>query len=285
MQAADVVEPSGDDEASAGATSPTRGRALTRAGTTFTRGLLGVVGFTLLLEIFTRSGLVDPAYFPYASSVLGTLIDLLQDGRFLAEVGWTLFAWVLAMTISIGIAVPLGVAIGLSDVVYRATLMPIETLRPLPAVALIPLAILVFGAGTTAKVLLALMATLWPILFNTIYGTHDVDPVATDTARSFRLPRHAVLTRVILPSAAPFVLTGVRISASLALIVLVGLELVAGTTHGIGSFILSASMAGDMRVVLAGATVAGLVGVVINALLGSIETRAFAWAHARTGDG
>lgn len=247
------------------------------------RGTVGVLGFLVMAEAVTRSSLVDPNYFPYASSVIGALVDLLRDGAFLVEVGWTLWAWVLAMIVSVLVAVPLGVAIGTSTYVSRATLVPIEILRPLPAVALIPLAILVLGAGTTAKVLLALMATLWPILFNTIYGTHDVDPIAKDTARSFRIPRRAMFVRVVLPSAAPFIMTGVRVSASLALIVLVGLELVAGTTNGIGSFVLQASMAGDMRTVLAGATVAGVVGVLINAVLAALERRFFGWRQLRSG--
>jgi NitT/TauT family transport system permease protein len=247
------------------------------------RGAAGVLGFLVTVEAVTRSRLVDPDYFPYASSVIGALLELLREGAFLAEVGWTLWAWLLAMVISVIVAVPLGIAIGSSAYVSRATLVPIELLRPLPAVALIPLAILVLGAGTTSKVLLALMATLWPILFNTIYGTHDVDPVAKDTARSFRIPGHARLLRVVLPSAAPFIMTGVRVSASLALIVLVGLELVAGTTNGIGSFILQASMAGDMSTVLAGATVAGVIGVFINAALAALERRFFGWRQLRSG--
>ncbi len=270
------------DLASAPPEAP-RGRGGSRSAR-LRRGATGIVAFLLLLELITRSGLVDAAYFPPASTVIGRLVELVLDPAFLADVGWTLLAWVLAMAASILIAVPLGIVIGLSETMYRVTLMPIELLRPLPAVALIPLAILVLGAGTMSKVLLTLMATLWPILFNTVYGTHDVDPVATDTARSFRLPRRAVIARVVLPSAAPFVLTGVRISASLALIVLVGLELVAGTTTGIGSFILAASLTGDMGVVLAGACVAGIVGVVINAGLARIERQAFSWAYASTGE-
>lgn len=285
LPAEDRAEAQHRDHSPAAAADPVPPDGLWTSSRRVRRGASGVVAFMLVMELVTRSGLVDPAYFPHASTVLGRLGLLLTDTAFLSDVGWTLWAWVLAMSLSILIAVPLGVAIGLSEVVYRTTLMPIEILRPLPAVALIPLAILVLGAGTTSKVLLSMMATLWPILFNTIYGTHAVDPVAKDTARSFRMPRHAVLTRVILPSAAPFVLTGIRVSASLALIVLVGLELVAGTTTGIGSFILGASLTGDMGIVLAGAAVAGIVGVAINGCLSTLERRTFAWAYASTGDG
>src|SRR5690606_26463328 len=105
----------------------------------------------------------------------------------------------------------------------------------IPSVALIPLAILILGQGTDMKVALVIYASVWPILFNTIYGVRDVDPVAKETARTFRLNRFGVLTRVSLPWAAPFAATGIRISAAIALIVTISAELLAGSASGIGS--------------------------------------------------
>jgi NitT/TauT family transport system permease protein len=101
------------------------------------------------------------------------------------------------------ISIPLGVLIGTSHLAYRMVSPLIEFMRPIPSVALIPLGILLWGHGFSMKVILVAYATIWPILFNTVYGVHDVDPIAVQTARCFGLKRRAILRRINLPSAAP----------------------------------------------------------------------------------
>jgi NitT/TauT family transport system permease protein len=244
------------------------------------RGLVGALLFFVAAEGFTRLEIVDPRYLPYASEIGERMLELLGNGEFMGEVWATLYGWTLALALAMAIAVPLGIALGSSSFTYRATSAVIEVMRPIPAVALIPLAILVWGSGTETKVILVTYATVWPILYNTIYGVHDVDAVAVESARAFGLRRGAILRRVVFPSAAPFVLTGIRISASIGLIVIVGTELVAGTTTGIGAYILAVGAAGDdVDVVLAGAAIAGLLGVIINIGFGVLDRRAFGWAH------
>lgn len=246
------------------------------------RGLGGAVAFFVAAEAFTRAEIVDPKYLPYASTVVRRMAELLGDGAFMSQVWATLYGWAMALGLAIAIAVPLGMALGSSSVTYRATSAVIEVMRPIPAVALIPLAVLVWGSGTLTKVILVAYATVWPILYNTIYGVHDVDAVAVESARAFGLGRLAILRRVVFPSAAPFVLTGIRISASIGLIVIVGTELVAGTSNGIGAYILAVGTAGnDVDVVLAGAAVAGLLGVLVNIGFGALDRRLFAWAHRK----
>lgn len=249
------------------------------------RGFLGVLAFFLFAEGFTRLEVVDPGYLPYASTVLVRCFELASDPGFLLEVAWTLYGWALALALAILIAVPAGVALGSSRLTYAATAALVDVLRPIPAVALLPLVILIWGQGTAMKVVLVTFATVWPILFNTIYGVHDVDPVATETARSFGLGIWSRLRRVVLPSAAPFVLTGIRVAASLGLVVIVGAELVAGATSGIGAFILVAGSAGDdVAAVLAGAAIAGVLGLAINEFLAYADRRIFAWARQADGD-
>ena len=156
----------------------------------------------------------------------------------------------------------------------------IEFMRPIPSVAIIPLGMILWGQGLAMKVILVTYATLWPILYNTIYGVHEVDPIALQTARSFGLRSMAVLRRITLPSAAPFIFTGIRISASLGLIVVVGAELLASADRGIGSFILFASSSGgQMDTVLAAASIGGLLGLVINGILSSLDHRLFGWRY------
>ena len=153
-----------------------------------------------------------------------------------------------------------------------------EFLRPIPSVALIPLAILLFGQGLQLKTALIVYACTWPVLFNTIYGVQDVDPLAKDTARSFGFGRPAILARVTLPAATPFIATGVRVAAAIALILAISTELLAGAAGGIGTFILKESSGGEHAdLVYAATAMTGVLGLVLNWALLTLERRALAW--------
>jgi NitT/TauT family transport system permease protein len=257
-----------------------RGRPIVMHAGAAARVATGILVFFLILEFITRLELVPPLYLPRASTVVHRMAELLADPKFLKNVLATLEAWAAGLALSTLITVPLGIWIGTSDIASKMTAPVIEFMRPIPSVALIPIGILLWGQGFAMKVILVAYATSWPILFNTIYGVHDVDPIAVQTARCFGLDRLAVLVRITLPSAAPFIFTGLRISASIGLIVVVGAELLASADSGIGSYILFVSLnGGHMDSVLAGAAIAGMVGAIINGLLGVIDRRAFAWRY------
>jgi NitT/TauT family transport system permease protein len=242
------------------------------------RGLIGAAVLFAILEILTRAELVNPTYLPPASVVLVTTVQLLFDPEFLLNVGATMVAWSIGMIVASLVAIPLGLLLGSSWRSYLAATTAIEFLRPIPSVALIPLAILLMGRGLDMRVALITYASTWPILFNTIYGIREVDPVARDTARAFGFGRLAILWRVSLPSAAPFVYTGLRISAAIALILAISTELIAGGGPGIGTWMLANSQTGVPRELLyAGIVVSGLLGLAINSVMVSGERRLFAW--------
>ena len=250
-----------------------------RAATAF-RVALGIFVFFLILEFVTRLELVPPIYLPRASTVVHRMVELLQDPKFLEHVLATLHAWAVGLALATLISVPIGILIGTSELAYKMSSPLIEFMRPIPSVALIPLGILLWGQGFPMKVILVAYATTWPILFNTVYGVHDVDPIAVQTARCFGLKQVAILRHISLPSAAPFIFTGIRISASIGLIVVIGAELLASADSGIGSYILFVSSSGgQMDSVLAGAAIAGIVGALINSVLGLIDRHFFAWRY------
>jgi len=154
----------------------------------------------------------------------------------------------------------------------------VEFLRPIPSVALIPLVIVLLGTGAETKITLAVYASIWPLLFNTIYAMSEIDPVQVDTARAFGLSRSRTLWTVRLPHAAPFVMTGVRISASIALILVVSTELLAGGSGGLGKVIFDAGSGGGRAdVVLSAVLVAGTIGFVANAALEKVQQRWLGW--------
>ncbi|MBK0418890.1 ABC transporter permease [Leucobacter sp. CSA1] len=242
------------------------------------RGAVGVVVALLLLELVSRVGIIPSDLLPPVSRVLADTGGLLVNPGFLGDVGATIAAWALGLGIAILVAVPLGLILGSFRVAYEASSTVVEFLRPIPSVALIPLAILVFGQGTEMKVALAVYAAIWPVFFNTVYGVRDVDPVTKDTAKSFRLSPLGTLWHVGMRHAGPFIFTGIRISAAIALIVTISAELLAGSSSGIGAFILrTSSGGGDTALVFAGTIVAGLLGIIINWLLQLVERRMFAW--------
>ena len=252
---------------------------LSRAATAF-RVVFGIFIFFLILELVTRLELVPPIYLPRASTVVRRMVELLQDPKFLSHVVATLHAWAVGLALATLISVPIGILIGTSELAYKMTSPLIEFMRPIPSVALIPLGILLWGQGFSMKVILVAYAATWPILFNTLYGVHDVDPIAVQTARCFGLKQAAILRRISLPSAAPFIFTGIRISAAIALIVVIGAELLASADSGIGSYILFVSSnGGQMDSVLAGAAIAGIIGALINSALGLIDRRLFGWRY------
>ena len=252
---------------------------LSLAATAF-RVVLGIFIFFLILELVTRLELVPPIYLPRASTVVRRMVELLQDPKFLGHVVATLYAWGVRLGLATLISVPIGILIGTSELAYKMTSPLIEFMRPIPSVALIPLGILLWGQGFSMKIILVAYAATWPILFNTLYGVHDVDPIAVQTARCFGLKQAAIVRRISLPSAVPFIFTGIRISAGIALIVVIGAELLASADSGIGSYILFVSSnGGQMDSVLAGAAIAGIIGALINSALGLIDRRLFGWRY------
>jgi NitT/TauT family transport system permease protein len=252
-----------------------------RLGGPIVRGAIGVVLFLGAGEVIGRIGLVSREDLPPTSDVLRALWQMLTEEGFASDVLITTGNWLAGLAVAILIGVPAGLLLGSVPMLNAASRLAIDFLRPIPSVALIPLAILLFGTGTDMRVFVMVFASIWPILFNTIYGLKEVDPLAKETARSFGAGRLRVALGVSLPSAAPFVLTGIRLGATIALILEITAELLAGGGGGgIGKVInVATSGFGRMDVVLAATLVAGVIGLLANAILEFVSRRGFAWAH------
>jgi ABC-type nitrate/sulfonate/bicarbonate transport system permease component len=241
-----------------------------------------VAGVLALFEILPRIGVLPRDHFPPISETLSTLVEQLGEGSFWEAVYNTLQGWALGLGIAAALAIPIGIVIGSSRLLYRASRGVIEFLRPIPSVALIPLAILIYGTGLKSKVFLAAFASFWQLLVATLYGVQDVDPVATDTARSFGLSRFQRLFRVTLPSAIPYVATGVRIASAVSLILTVTAELVIGSA-GLGRSINLARSGGNEELMYALILATGILGLLLNTILVRAERRVLHWhpSHRR----
>jgi ABC-type nitrate/sulfonate/bicarbonate transport system permease component len=170
----------------------------------------------------------------------------------------------------------LGIAIGRSATLSGYLSPVIHFGRSVPAVALITVFIAIFKVGTQMEVAFIAFGALWPILLNTIDGARSVDALQVETARAFRLPASQRLTRLIVPATLPRFFAGLRISVSLALVLMVIAELT-GSTSGIGYQMSLASTEFDLTGLWAGIVLLGILGYVLNAAVLGVEHRLLAW--------
>jgi ABC-type nitrate/sulfonate/bicarbonate transport system permease component len=227
-------------------------------------------------ELLSRANVLPRQAFPPISVIAATLARALAGTELWTDVAQTLEGWALGLALAALLAVPLGILIGSWRLAYVMARPLIEFLRPIPSVALIPLAVLVYGTGLHTKLFLVTFASFWPILFQAIYGVQDVDPVALDTARSFGLGPLRRLYGVTLPSAAPYLATGLRISSAVALILAVTAELVVGAP-GLGKTMNAAQAGGAYPLMYALIAVAGLLGLLLNVAFRALERRLLRW--------
>jgi ABC-type nitrate/sulfonate/bicarbonate transport system permease component len=237
-------------------------------------------GTTLLLlvviEMFARAGAIEPEVLPAPSRIASGLVGMLDDREFWSQLGKTLSAWAIGLLASIVIAVPFGLLIGALPWLFEWVHAVIEFLRPIPPVALIPLAVLIYGPTTDMKIFLIVAASIWPLLFQTLYGIRDVDRVLDETSRAFRLGWWLRVRYVFLPSTLPYLVTGLRISATIALIVTIASELVSGAP-GLGSGIRFAQFAAATVDAWALILTVGALGLAINAAFRAAERKLLHW--------
>ena len=175
-----------------------------------------------------------------------------------------------------------GVVIGSLRGLRAATASTIEFLRPIPSVALIPIAVLLYGAQLRSTLLLVVYAAFWPVLVQVLHGVADVDPVARDTALSYRFTPWAKIRYLVLPTALPYIMTGLRLSAAVALILAITAELVIGAP-GLGKEIGVAMASSAVPTMYALILVIGVFGVVVNVAFRSARAPRAGLAHRRCG--
>ncbi|MFS0717595.1 ABC transporter permease [Arthrobacter sp. 1P04PC] len=239
-------------------------------------GLAGIFGFLATWELIPRLGLIDAKYLPPASEVVMALVRDLGLTAFWVSVGETMKAWFLGLVLAIVLAVVLGFVIGSSTFLRRATNSTVEFLRPIPSVALIPLAVLLFGVKLESSLMLITYAAFWQVLIQVLYGVADVDMVANNTAKTYGLGPLARIRYVVFPTALPYLMTGVRLAATVALVLAITAELVIGSP-GLGREIALAQSGGAISGMYALVLATGLIGVVINALMRLIEKKTLSW--------
>ncbi|HEX5400698.1 MAG TPA: ABC transporter permease subunit [Pseudonocardiaceae bacterium] len=245
------------------------------------RGLAGLVGLFLVWEIVNRTGIVDSFLLPAPTGVIARIFTLFGESDFVAALVATLLTWVLSLGITLLVAVPLGLLLGSLPGVRTAAGAVIEFIRPIPAVALIPVSTVLLGAGPVTTITLAVFAGTWPVLFGVVAAIRETDPMLLETARVFGLRRFAVAARVRLPAVARATVIGFRVSVALELIIIVSVGLITAIDGGLGAYLWNAGQAvGDTTTVLAGTVIIGAIGYVVNLLL--VAAQNLPWLHPIT---
>ncbi|MBY0098374.1 ABC transporter permease [Mesobacillus maritimus] len=235
-----------------------------------------------LWEVAPRMGLVDQTFFPPFSIVAEGWWGLAVSGdlydHFLASILRSLSGFGLAILIGI----PLGLVIGWYPLANELLNPVLELFRNTAALALLPVFILLLGIGETSKIAIVIFACLFPILLNTINAVRNVDLLLIRSAKSMGLGSTQLFYKVILPASIPTIFTGIRMSGSASILVLIAAEMV-GAKEGLGYLISYTQMNFQIPEMYAGIITIALLGLILNFMLVSIEKKLSKWKENANG--
>jgi NitT/TauT family transport system permease protein len=243
------------------------------------RRFVALAAFAVLLgawELAGRAGWISPIFLPRPGTILGALGDLVRSGALAEHLGASLFRIAAGWTLGSALGFAAGLAIGLFSLARSAGIPIVSALFPIPKIALLPLMILWLGIGEASKVATIALGVFFPTVI-AVYAAVDAVPRnLIRMAQSFGVPPAAILRKVVLPGAWPAILSGFRITASIALILVVSAEMI-GAQRGIGQFVLQAGNLMIPEDLLAGIVVLSALGLGIGALIGTIERATTRW--------
>jgi len=241
----------------------------------------GLILFALAaVELTVRTGRVNPALIPAPTAVAQRVVTIVGRGELFAPLGTTLYLLFIAYFAASALAVVVGLLMGRFVPFYNLLEPLVEVLRPLPKPALLPPLILFLGLGDTMKLTVIGLGVFFPVLINTVQGVRGFEPTLVDTGRTFRCGRTALLLRIVLPAATPFILAGMRIALGLGLILVVIAEMLAGN-GGVGYLIIDMQRSFRVQDMYAWIVILALLGYALNALFVRIERHFIHWSLAR----
>ncbi len=237
----------------------------------------GIIGFFLLWEIAPRVGLVDGQFIPPLSAVAIAIGKLAANGELFIHIAASLQRTFIGLAMAVALAVPAGFLLGGVFPGMSRQMRPLlRILGQVNAFSLFPIFILFFGIGEVAKISIIFWSSIWPVLFTTIAGIQQIDPLYIKSARSMGADRLTIFSKVILPGTAPVIFTGIRTGASYAFLMLIAAEMI-GASAGLGWIILNSAMNNIMPRLFAGTIIIALLGMGINYLLHWLEESFVGW--------
>lgn len=238
------------------------------------RGLVVPVLLILAAEVAARVSHLQSDSLAAPSQIIRAGLDALSDGSLLRATGETLACAALGLAIGFGSGLVLGIFLGLSKPLDRLLEVTIETVRPIPAVALIPIALLTFGFGYRMEYATIAFATVWPTLVLTRAAIASVEPRLFEVARALCLSLAAQIFKIIIPAALPRIFLALRLCVGIALIVAVTVEISANTI-GLGHMMMQAGQSLHPDIMLAFLVWVGVLGWGMNALMMAAQRHLF----------
>lgn len=237
---------------------------------TVLKGLAGLAVLVGLWDVLRLVHLLPPTATPATRDVAAALAAPGVLADLAAATGATMTAWATGMLLAGVAGIAAGLLTGLSRWADAASRVVVDFLRPIPAVALIPVAIVIAGLGVRMQALLVAFACLWPLLISTRFGVRDVDPMIVETGRVLGAAGPRLIATVTVRAAAPAIRTGLRTAAGLGIVVAVAVELVTGSP-GLGSFVNLRLQGGQIAAAYTGIIAAGLLGAAVHAATGIFD--------------
>jgi NitT/TauT family transport system permease protein len=249
--------------------------------------LAGAVLVAALWESFARSGLFSPALTPSVVDIGRSLVGMIASGALPLHVVATLGRILLGLVVAGLVGVPLGMLMGRFRPVERFFLPLVSVLSPIPSLAWVPLFIIWFGLGNTAAIALVIYAAVFPLVLNTWTGVRSVNRLWLRAASAMGADSHTLFFKVVLPGALPFVIAGFRQAFARGWIAVVGGEMIAATTRGLGFVIFDAKEYLNADVMMGSLLVIGLLGLGFERLVFQvIERRSVGrWGMVRSARG
>jgi sulfonate transport system permease protein len=238
--------------------------------------LAALAVIVLIWGVIAALKIVPPLFLPTPARTWTALVHGFLHGDLASKLEGTLSHMLLGWLAASLVGVALGALIGSSARAREYIGPTLEFLRPLPASAIIPIAITMFGLTPAMAIGVIAFGSIWPMLLATVHGFAHVEPRLMEVARALNMSRLAAAFKIALPSALPDILAGLRLGLTVALILAVICEMIAGL-EGLGSWELVAARAYRSPNIFAGVILLGAIGLVANAALSLVEARALRW--------
>ncbi|NDW03658.1 ABC transporter permease [Jiella pacifica] len=237
-----------------------------------------IVGFFLVWELACIAFGISEIVLPRPSQILMTLIE--RWPALVPHTVQTLYTTLVGFALGVGIGVVIGMIIGSSRVAYNVAFPLLVGLSSIPKVAVVPIFVLWFGAGTVPAVLTAVVISIFPVVVNVATGLATTEPELEDVLRTLRASRTDILFNVGLPRAMPYFFASLKVAVTLAFVGSVIAETVAGN-RGIGNMMLIASANFNVPLTFAGLFILAAMGIGLYLIFAAIEKRVTGWANRK----
>lgn len=238
---------------------------------------IAIIVFIILWQILPTLGLVNEIFIPTPTTIAATGWDMILSGVLPIDIAVSLWRVLAGFFLALAVALPLGFLLGGFFKNFEKAIDPLlQVFGQANPFTLLPVFIIFLGIGELSKIAIIFWVTQWPILFNTVTGIKNVDPVLVKVGQATGLGKLDIFKKILLPASLPTVFTGIRMGAVFAFFMLIGAEMI-GSTSGLGFMIMQAQMVMQIPKMWVGIVTVAILGLILNYVILTIEKRLTRW--------